>query len=134
MSFKAPLIKQQFENRNQSNKSYDENYNSTEGERFRREAEEFVIKVNMNKEITRLSFYFCPLDFIGKSLSIWFEKFPKVKELQFYYCHLNTLNFIGMEKMKKRLNIESIIFKLCNIPKDNSLSQFLKGQKIKLIK
>eukprot|EP00924_Labyrinthula_sp_SR-Ha-C_P000231 snap_masked-scaffold_25-processed-gene-0.22-mRNA-1 protein AED:1.00 eAED:1.00 QI:0/0/0/0/1/1/5/0/134 len=133
MSFKAPSIKQQFHNRNQRNKSYDENYNPIEGERFRKEAEEFVKEVNVHEEIEYLSFDFCPLDFIGKNLSIWFEKFPKVEELEFFYCHLNTLNFVGMEKIKQKLNIQSLIFKLCNIPKDNSLSKFLKGQKIKSI-
>eukprot|EP00924_Labyrinthula_sp_SR-Ha-C_P000257 snap_masked-scaffold_25-processed-gene-1.24-mRNA-1 protein AED:1.00 eAED:1.00 QI:0/0/0/0/1/1/8/0/814 len=138
MSFKAPSIKQQFENRNRSNYfmiqwSYDENLNPIEKERFRKEAEEFVKKVNVHKEIIFLTFDCCPLDFIGKNVFIWFKKFPKVKELQFLYCHLNTLNFIGMEKIKQKLNIQSIIFNLCNIPKDNSLSQFLKGQKIKLI-
>eukprot|EP00924_Labyrinthula_sp_SR-Ha-C_P014712 snap_masked-scaffold_85-processed-gene-0.7-mRNA-1 protein AED:1.00 eAED:1.00 QI:0/0/0/0/1/1/5/0/113 len=83
MSFKAPSIKQQFENRNKRNESYDENYNPTEGERFRKEAEEFVQQVNMNKEIILLRFTFCPLDFIGKNLSIWFEKFPKFLSLSF---------------------------------------------------
>eukprot|EP00924_Labyrinthula_sp_SR-Ha-C_P012231 snap_masked-scaffold_10-processed-gene-0.38-mRNA-1 protein AED:1.00 eAED:1.00 QI:0/0/0/0/1/1/4/0/83 len=81
-----------------------------------------------------LSFDCCPLDFIGKNLSIWFEKFPNVKQLDFYYSHLNTLNFIGMKKIKQKLNIQSLNFRYCNIPKDNSLSQFLKGQKIKSIK
>eukprot|EP00924_Labyrinthula_sp_SR-Ha-C_P010162 snap_masked-scaffold_66-processed-gene-0.16-mRNA-1 protein AED:0.38 eAED:1.00 QI:0/0/0/0.12/1/1/8/0/794 len=138
MPFKAPSIKQQFENRNQSNHfilqwSYDRNINPTEGERFRKEAEEFVQEVNVHKEIVILKFNFCPLDFIGKNLSIWFKKFPKIQQLEFLYCNLNTLNFIGMEKIKQKLNIGSLIFKLCNIPKDNSLSQFLKGQKIKSI-
>eukprot|EP00924_Labyrinthula_sp_SR-Ha-C_P001836 snap_masked-scaffold_148-processed-gene-0.5-mRNA-1 protein AED:1.00 eAED:1.00 QI:0/0/0/0/1/1/5/0/134 len=134
MSFKAPSIKQQFENRNQSDESYDENYHPIEGERFRKEAEEFLKEVNVHEEITWLSFDSCPLDFIGKNLSIWFEKFPKVEELKFFYCHLNALNFIGMEKIKQKLNIQSIIFTYCNIPEDNSLSQFLKGLKIKSIK
>eukprot|EP00924_Labyrinthula_sp_SR-Ha-C_P006437 snap_masked-scaffold_57-processed-gene-1.15-mRNA-1 protein AED:1.00 eAED:1.00 QI:0/0/0/0/1/1/8/0/781 len=138
MSFKTPSIKQQFENRNQSNQfilqwSYDENYNPTERERFRKEAEEFVQEVNVHEEITTLTFNFCPLGFLGKNLSIWFEKFPKIKTLQFLYCHLNTLNFIGMESIKQKLNIQSLDFTYCNIPKDNSLSQFLKGQKIKSI-
>eukprot|EP00924_Labyrinthula_sp_SR-Ha-C_P012303 snap_masked-scaffold_10-processed-gene-2.14-mRNA-1 protein AED:1.00 eAED:1.00 QI:0/0/0/0/1/1/4/0/88 len=84
MSFKTPLIKQQFENRNQSEDftiqwSYDKNYNPTKGKRFRKEAEEFVKEVNVDEQIEYLSFGFCPLDFIGKKLSIWFEKFPKVK-------------------------------------------------------
>eukprot|EP00924_Labyrinthula_sp_SR-Ha-C_P010628 snap_masked-scaffold_139-processed-gene-0.1-mRNA-1 protein AED:1.00 eAED:1.00 QI:0/0/0/0/1/1/5/0/134 len=134
MSFKAPSIKQQFNNRNQSNESYDENYNPTEGQRFRKEAKKFVKEVNVHEEIILLIFDSCLLDFIGKNLSIWFEKFPKVEQLEFLYCHLNTLNFVGMEKIKQKLNIGSLIFKLCNIPKDNSLSQFLKGQKIKSIK
>eukprot|EP00924_Labyrinthula_sp_SR-Ha-C_P012290 snap_masked-scaffold_10-processed-gene-2.29-mRNA-1 protein AED:1.00 eAED:1.00 QI:0/0/0/0/1/1/8/0/788 len=138
MSFKAPSIKQQFENRNESREfriqwSYDENYNLTERERFRKEAEEFLKEVNVHKEIEHLTFVCCPIDFIGKNLSIWFKKFPKVEELQFLYCHLNTLNFIGMEKIKQKLNIQSLGFNTCNIPKDNSLSQFLKGQKIKSI-
>eukprot|EP00924_Labyrinthula_sp_SR-Ha-C_P000229 snap_masked-scaffold_25-processed-gene-0.27-mRNA-1 protein AED:1.00 eAED:1.00 QI:0/0/0/0/1/1/5/0/139 len=138
MSFKAPSIKQQFYNRNHSKEfiiqwSYDENKNPIEDERCRKEAKEFIKEVNVNKEITTLSFYFCPLDFIGNSLSIWFEKFPKVKDLQFEFCHLNTLNFIGIEKIKQKLNIQSLDFRYCNIPKDNSLSQFLKGQKIKSI-
>eukprot|EP00924_Labyrinthula_sp_SR-Ha-C_P000342 snap_masked-scaffold_25-processed-gene-3.3-mRNA-1 protein AED:1.00 eAED:1.00 QI:0/0/0/0/1/1/4/0/125 len=115
-------------------RSYDENVNPIERERFRKEAEEFVKELNVHEEIENLSFYFCPLDFIGKNISIWFEKFPKVKELQFYYCHLNTLNFIGMKKIKQKLNIQSISLRLCNIPKDNSLSQLLKGQKLKSIK
>eukprot|EP00924_Labyrinthula_sp_SR-Ha-C_P012330 snap_masked-scaffold_10-processed-gene-3.16-mRNA-1 protein AED:1.00 eAED:1.00 QI:0/0/0/0/1/1/5/0/134 len=134
MSFKAPSIKQQFDNRNQSNKSYDENYNPTERERFRKEAEEFVKEVNVHEEIQFLIFDSCPLDFIGKNLSIWFEKFPNVKQLEFFYCDLNTLNFVGMEKIKQKLNIGSLILTKCNIPKDNSLSQFLKGQNIKAIK
>eukprot|EP00924_Labyrinthula_sp_SR-Ha-C_P012234 snap_masked-scaffold_10-processed-gene-0.58-mRNA-1 protein AED:1.00 eAED:1.00 QI:0/0/0/0/1/1/5/0/134 len=134
MSFKTPSIKQQFENRNQSRESHDENYNPTEGERFRKEAEEFVKIVNVNKEITILRFNFCPLGFLGQNLSIWFEKFPKIKQLKFLYCHLKTLNFTGMKKIKQKLNIVSLSFKLCNIPKDNSLSQLLKGQKIKSIK
>eukprot|EP00924_Labyrinthula_sp_SR-Ha-C_P006403 snap_masked-scaffold_57-processed-gene-0.31-mRNA-1 protein AED:1.00 eAED:1.00 QI:0/0/0/0/1/1/8/0/810 len=133
MPFKAPSIKQQFENRNQSFESHDENYNPTEGQRFRKEAKKFVKEVNVHKEIKFLIFDCCPLDFIGKNLSIWFEKFPKVEELKFLYCHLNTFNFIGMEKIKQKLNIQSLNFRYCNIPKDNSLSQFLKGQKIKLI-
>eukprot|EP00924_Labyrinthula_sp_SR-Ha-C_P006402 snap_masked-scaffold_57-processed-gene-0.49-mRNA-1 protein AED:1.00 eAED:1.00 QI:0/0/0/0/1/1/8/0/819 len=141
MSFKTPSIKQQFENRNQSNMfiiqwfmSYDENVNPIEDERFGKEAKKFVKEVNVHEEIQYLSFDSCPLDFIGKNLSIWFEKFPKVEELKFIYCHLNTLNFIGMEKIKQKLNIQSLNFRYCNIPKDNSLSQFLKGQKIKSIK
>eukprot|EP00924_Labyrinthula_sp_SR-Ha-C_P012291 snap_masked-scaffold_10-processed-gene-2.22-mRNA-1 protein AED:1.00 eAED:1.00 QI:0/0/0/0/1/1/8/0/657 len=133
MSFKAPLIKQQFDNRNRSNKSYDRNIKPTERERFRKEAEEFVKEVNVHEEITILRFNFCPLDFIGKNLSVWFEKFPNVKQLEFYYCHLNTLNFIGMEKIKQNLNIHSLDFTCCQIPKDNSLSQFLKEQKINSI-
>eukprot|EP00924_Labyrinthula_sp_SR-Ha-C_P012312 snap_masked-scaffold_10-processed-gene-2.44-mRNA-1 protein AED:1.00 eAED:1.00 QI:0/0/0/0/1/1/9/0/777 len=133
MSFKAPLIKQQFDNRNRSNKSYDENDNPTEGQRFRKEAKKFVKEVNVHKEIKFLIFDCCPLDFIGKNLSVWFEKFPKIKELQFGFCHLNALNFVGMEKIKQKLNIQSLDFNTCNIPKDNSLSQFLKGQKIKSI-
>eukprot|EP00924_Labyrinthula_sp_SR-Ha-C_P012298 snap_masked-scaffold_10-processed-gene-2.24-mRNA-1 protein AED:1.00 eAED:1.00 QI:0/0/0/0/1/1/5/0/139 len=139
MSFKTPSIKQQFENRNQSREfriqwSYDKNINPIEKERFRKEAEEFVREVNVHEEIMILSFGFCPLDFIGKNLSSWFKKFPKVEELQFIYCHLNTLNFIGMEKIKQKLNIQSMAFSFCNIPVDNSLSQFLKGQNIKAIK
>eukprot|EP00924_Labyrinthula_sp_SR-Ha-C_P012265 snap_masked-scaffold_10-processed-gene-1.36-mRNA-1 protein AED:1.00 eAED:1.00 QI:0/0/0/0/1/1/4/0/80 len=64
--------------------------NPTERERFGKEAEEFVQQMNVNKEIIFLIFYFCPLDFIGKNLSIWFEKFPKVfilsfKHLEFYW-------------------------------------------------
>eukprot|EP00924_Labyrinthula_sp_SR-Ha-C_P000328 snap_masked-scaffold_25-processed-gene-3.35-mRNA-1 protein AED:1.00 eAED:1.00 QI:0/0/0/0/1/1/7/0/158 len=133
MSFKAPSIKQQFYNRSQSNKSYDENFNPIEGESFRKETEVFVKEVNVHKEIRLLTFDCCPFNFIGDGLSFWFEKFPKVEILQFLYCHLNTLNFIGMEKIKKRLNIQSIVFMNCNIPKDNSLSKFLKGQKIKSI-
>eukprot|EP00924_Labyrinthula_sp_SR-Ha-C_P006454 snap_masked-scaffold_57-processed-gene-1.57-mRNA-1 protein AED:1.00 eAED:1.00 QI:0/0/0/0/1/1/7/0/175 len=89
--------------------------------------------VKCKQSVWRESFNFCPLDFIGKNLSVWFEKFPNVKQLEFLYCHLNTLNFVGMEKIKQKLNIGSLTFKLCNIPKDNSLSQFLKGQKIKSI-
>eukprot|EP00924_Labyrinthula_sp_SR-Ha-C_P010637 snap_masked-scaffold_112-processed-gene-0.11-mRNA-1 protein AED:1.00 eAED:1.00 QI:0/0/0/0/1/1/5/0/134 len=134
MPFKIPSIKQQFENRNRSDESHDRNINPTEGERFRKEAEEFAQQVKMHKEIEYLNFGFCPLDFIGKKLSVWFEKFPKVKGLQFGFCHLNTLNFIGMEKIKQKLNIQSINFTYSNIPEDNSLSQFLKGQKIKSIK
>eukprot|EP00924_Labyrinthula_sp_SR-Ha-C_P012747 snap_masked-scaffold_122-processed-gene-0.0-mRNA-1 protein AED:1.00 eAED:1.00 QI:0/0/0/0/1/1/8/0/789 len=138
MPFKAPSIKQQFENRNQSNHfilqwSYDENINPIEGKRFGKEAKKFVKEMNVHKKIMILRFNFCPLDFIGKNLSIWFKKIPKVEQLEFLYCNLNTLNFIGMEKIKQKLNIGSLIFKLCNIPKDNSLSQFLKGQKIKSI-
>eukprot|EP00924_Labyrinthula_sp_SR-Ha-C_P000439 snap_masked-scaffold_111-processed-gene-0.8-mRNA-1 protein AED:1.00 eAED:1.00 QI:0/0/0/0/1/1/5/0/139 len=139
MSFKAPSIKQQFHNRNQSSDfiiqwSYDENINPFEGQRFKKEAEEFLKEVNVHKEIEHLTFDCCPLDFIGKNLSFWFEKFPKLKELKFLYCHLNTLNFIGMEKIKQKLNIQSLDFTCGNIPEDNSLFQFLKGQKIKLIK
>eukprot|EP00924_Labyrinthula_sp_SR-Ha-C_P012332 snap_masked-scaffold_10-processed-gene-3.14-mRNA-1 protein AED:1.00 eAED:1.00 QI:0/0/0/0/1/1/4/0/125 len=115
-------------------RSYDENYNPTEGERFTKEAEGFVKEVNVTEEIRFLTFDCCLLDFIGKNLSIWFEKFPKIKQLQFLYCHLNTLNFIGMKNIKQKLNVQSITFTYCNIPEDNSLSQFLKGQKIKSIK
>eukprot|EP00924_Labyrinthula_sp_SR-Ha-C_P000027 snap_masked-scaffold_119-processed-gene-0.4-mRNA-1 protein AED:1.00 eAED:1.00 QI:0/0/0/0/1/1/4/0/81 len=78
MSFKAPSIKQQFENRNRGRRSHDENYNPTEGQRFRKEAEEFVTEVNVNKEIEYLNFCFSPLNFMGKKLALWFEKFPKV--------------------------------------------------------
>eukprot|EP00924_Labyrinthula_sp_SR-Ha-C_P006100 snap_masked-scaffold_65-processed-gene-0.26-mRNA-1 protein AED:1.00 eAED:1.00 QI:0/0/0/0/1/1/4/0/80 len=46
MSFKAPSIKQQFENRNESNKSNDDIHNPIEGERFRIEAQEFVEEVD----------------------------------------------------------------------------------------
>eukprot|EP00924_Labyrinthula_sp_SR-Ha-C_P001592 snap_masked-scaffold_18-processed-gene-2.32-mRNA-1 protein AED:1.00 eAED:1.00 QI:0/0/0/0/1/1/3/0/109 len=80
------------------------------------------------------SFGFCPLDFIGKNLSIWFEEFPNVEQLQFYYSDLNSLNFIGMETIKQILNIQSLNFIRCNIPEDDSLSQFLKRQEIKSIK
>eukprot|EP00924_Labyrinthula_sp_SR-Ha-C_P011571 snap_masked-scaffold_17-processed-gene-1.31-mRNA-1 protein AED:1.00 eAED:1.00 QI:0/0/0/0/1/1/8/0/396 len=131
MSFKAPTIKQQFDTRNESDQSHDKNINPIEGQRFRKEAEEFVKKVNVNKEIEYLSFDCCPLVFIGKNLSVWFENFPKVEHLEFVYCHLNTLNFIGTQKIKQKLNIHSLSFSYCNISKDNSLSQFLKGQKIK---
>eukprot|EP00924_Labyrinthula_sp_SR-Ha-C_P006380 maker-scaffold_57-snap-gene-0.5-mRNA-1 protein AED:0.30 eAED:0.78 QI:55/0.42/0.37/0.62/1/1/8/0/794 len=139
MSFKIPSIKQQFNNRNHRKNfiiqwSHDDNYNPTEGKKFRKEAEELIQEANVQEEIEYLSFYGCPLDFIGKNLSIWFKKFPKVRQLQFIYCHLNTLNFIGMEKIKQKLNIQSLDFSYCNIPKDNSLSQFLKGQEIKSIK
>eukprot|EP00924_Labyrinthula_sp_SR-Ha-C_P000368 snap_masked-scaffold_25-processed-gene-4.40-mRNA-1 protein AED:1.00 eAED:1.00 QI:0/0/0/0/1/1/8/0/810 len=133
MSFKAPSIKQQFYNRNKSGEYYDENVNVIEGERFRKEVEELFKVMNVHKKIEYLIFYGCPLDFVGNRLSVWFEKFPKVEQLQFLYCHLNTLNFIGMEKIKQRLNIQSIVFMNCNIPKNSSLSKFLKGQKIKSI-
>eukprot|EP00924_Labyrinthula_sp_SR-Ha-C_P012264 snap_masked-scaffold_10-processed-gene-1.29-mRNA-1 protein AED:1.00 eAED:1.00 QI:0/0/0/0/1/1/4/0/108 len=93
--------------------SYDENYNPIEGERFRKETEEFVQEVNVHKEIVILKFYFCPLDFIGKNLSVWFEKFPNVKQLEFLHCHLNAFNFIGMEKIKQKLNIQSITYIFC---------------------
>eukprot|EP00924_Labyrinthula_sp_SR-Ha-C_P000369 snap_masked-scaffold_25-processed-gene-4.23-mRNA-1 protein AED:1.00 eAED:1.00 QI:0/0/0/0/1/1/8/0/784 len=133
MSSKTPSIKQQFENRNESIESYDENINPTEGRRFKKEAEEFVEGVNVHEEIQYLTFLFCPFNFIGDALSVWFEKFPKIEILQFDFCHLNTLNFIGIEKIKKRLNIQSIVITYCNIPKNSSLAQFLKGQKIKSI-
>eukprot|EP00924_Labyrinthula_sp_SR-Ha-C_P011883 snap_masked-scaffold_76-processed-gene-0.19-mRNA-1 protein AED:1.00 eAED:1.00 QI:0/0/0/0/1/1/5/0/130 len=118
MSFKAPSIKQQFENRNQSRKliiqwSCDENYHPIERERFEKEAEEFVKVVNVDEEIVILTFYFCPLYFIGKNISLWFEKFPKVEQLEFFYCHLNALNFIGMEKIKQKLNIQSLMHTFC---------------------
>eukprot|EP00924_Labyrinthula_sp_SR-Ha-C_P002976 snap_masked-scaffold_13-processed-gene-11.55-mRNA-1 protein AED:1.00 eAED:1.00 QI:0/0/0/0/1/1/7/0/373 len=87
----------------------------------------------VKKKIFMLTFYFCPLDLIGASLSVWSEKFPKVQQLQFIGCNLSNLNVIGMEKIKKKLNILSLNFNICNIPEDNSLSIFLKGQIIKSI-
>eukprot|EP00924_Labyrinthula_sp_SR-Ha-C_P012230 snap_masked-scaffold_10-processed-gene-0.45-mRNA-1 protein AED:1.00 eAED:1.00 QI:0/0/0/0/1/1/3/0/88 len=86
-----------------------------------------------------LSFDCCPLDFIGKNLSIWFKKFPKVyilsfKHLEFYWN--------GKNKTKTEYSVTRVYLLLflcfnfigCNIPKDNSLSKFLKGQKINSIK
>eukprot|EP00924_Labyrinthula_sp_SR-Ha-C_P006188 snap_masked-scaffold_54-processed-gene-1.80-mRNA-1 protein AED:1.00 eAED:1.00 QI:0/0/0/0/1/1/4/0/83 len=79
MRYKAPSIKQQFQNRNENKESYDIWYNPIEDERFGKEAEEFVKEVNVHKEITKLRFNCCPIDFIEKNLSVWFEKFPKIE-------------------------------------------------------
>eukprot|EP00924_Labyrinthula_sp_SR-Ha-C_P014674 snap_masked-scaffold_74-processed-gene-0.32-mRNA-1 protein AED:1.00 eAED:1.00 QI:0/0/0/0/1/1/5/0/134 len=134
MSFKAPSIKQQFENRNESIESNDDIHNPIEGERFRIEAQEFVEEVDVHEEIERLAFYCCPLNLIGHQLSVWLVKFPKIKQLQFVYCHLNNLNIIAMERNQQKMNILVLNFAYCNIPDDNSLSRFLKGQKIKSIR
>eukprot|EP00924_Labyrinthula_sp_SR-Ha-C_P012344 snap_masked-scaffold_10-processed-gene-3.7-mRNA-1 protein AED:1.00 eAED:1.00 QI:0/0/0/0/1/1/5/0/115 len=99
MSIKTPSIKQQFDNRNESHQSYDENYNPTEGKKFRKEAEEFVKIMYVHKEIMILRFNFCPLDFIRKNLSIWFEKFPKVKVFILSFKHLK---FYWNEKNKTK--------------------------------
>eukprot|EP00924_Labyrinthula_sp_SR-Ha-C_P012535 snap_masked-scaffold_10-processed-gene-9.27-mRNA-1 protein AED:1.00 eAED:1.00 QI:0/0/0/0/1/1/5/0/131 len=131
MSFKAPSIQQQFENRNQRNKSYDDDYSLIEEERFGKEAEVFVKEVEMHEEITMLT---CPLNFVGDSISFWFQKFSRVKVLEFAYCHLNTLNFVGMEKIKEKQNIQVLFFNDCTVPEDNSLSKFLRGQKLKSLK
>eukprot|EP00924_Labyrinthula_sp_SR-Ha-C_P005603 snap_masked-scaffold_92-processed-gene-0.16-mRNA-1 protein AED:1.00 eAED:1.00 QI:0/0/0/0/1/1/5/0/115 len=107
MSFKTPSIKQQFNNRNQSNQSYDRNINPTERERFRKEAEEFVKKVNVHEEIMTLTFDCCPLDFIGKNLSIWFEKFPKVKV---YILSFKQIEFYWNEKNKTKIKYSGTRF------------------------
>eukprot|EP00924_Labyrinthula_sp_SR-Ha-C_P006427 maker-scaffold_57-snap-gene-1.9-mRNA-1 protein AED:0.12 eAED:0.12 QI:110/0.5/0.33/1/1/1/3/0/74 len=61
MSFKAPSIKHQFENRNRSNEfriqwSHDRNINPIEGKRFGKEVEEFVKEVNVVRQDTYIKF------------------------------------------------------------------------------
>eukprot|EP00924_Labyrinthula_sp_SR-Ha-C_P000286 snap_masked-scaffold_25-processed-gene-2.19-mRNA-1 protein AED:1.00 eAED:1.00 QI:0/0/0/0/1/1/5/0/108 len=82
-----------------------------------KEAEEFGNEVNEDENneylwYSYIFFYFCPLDFIGKNLSIWFEKFPKVFLLSFKH-----LKFYWNEKNKTKIKYSVTKFSLLQYSK-----------------
>eukprot|EP00924_Labyrinthula_sp_SR-Ha-C_P008772 snap_masked-scaffold_2-processed-gene-1.39-mRNA-1 protein AED:1.00 eAED:1.00 QI:0/0/0/0/1/1/3/0/90 len=83
MPVKILSIKQQFQNRNRKDKSYDEKNQPCEVERFKQEARLFVKQLEINKEVEILRFRNCPFYSIGKYFARLLEKLPNVGRVMY---------------------------------------------------
>eukprot|EP00924_Labyrinthula_sp_SR-Ha-C_P011490 snap_masked-scaffold_46-processed-gene-1.46-mRNA-1 protein AED:0.79 eAED:1.00 QI:0/0/0/0.25/1/1/8/0/682 len=128
-------IKQQYEER------YDKRYFKIEWEhdhrktpinpnKFKREIEEFVKGFQPDKEVSSISFDYCPFDAI-ESISVRFILcFPAVKYLSFEFCRFSKKNFKNLQKLKN-IKLNYLKFCKCNIPEVSSFCSLLKSNNIK---
>eukprot|EP00924_Labyrinthula_sp_SR-Ha-C_P007447 snap_masked-scaffold_24-processed-gene-3.0-mRNA-1 protein AED:1.00 eAED:1.00 QI:0/0/0/0/1/1/8/0/788 len=132
------LIKRQYKERN--DKTYfkfewetDIDYNPINQDRFKREIKEFFKGFQPDKEVSSISFYYCPFDAVKSIFVRFLLCFPSVKELKFWYCRFSKKNFKNYQKLKK-LKLNYLQFSECNISEVSFFCNLLKSISIKEIK
>eukprot|EP00924_Labyrinthula_sp_SR-Ha-C_P006222 snap_masked-scaffold_63-processed-gene-0.61-mRNA-1 protein AED:1.00 eAED:1.00 QI:0/0/0/0/1/1/5/0/89 len=81
--------------------------------------------MKVNKEITSLAFYYCPLFVLKEHFERLLNSFPAVDDLLFFDCSINGDNLNILSKPKIFPNLKQIDFTRCEIISFESFDMFI---------
>eukprot|EP00924_Labyrinthula_sp_SR-Ha-C_P010242 maker-scaffold_23-snap-gene-1.1-mRNA-1 protein AED:0.04 eAED:0.04 QI:33/0.83/0.85/1/0.66/0.85/7/19/227 len=98
-------IKQQYEERYYEEKvdidwEHDHNKNPINPDKFKREIEEFVKGLQLNKEVSFINFRYCPFYAVKTKFTRFIHCFPVIKSIRFENCRFSDENFQNFQQLK----------------------------------